>query len=101
MENENCMEIVRENSEGNRHFLGGGYVGTHWDVILKWVLLKLNGRIWAVFGWFKLSFIEGLFVTSVMNVPLSRKATIFLFRYSSTPPTPSLHTQQLATYGYT
>jgi hypothetical protein len=45
MGNENCMEIVRENSEGNRQFLGGGYVGTHWNTMLKWMLMKLNGRI--------------------------------------------------------
>jgi hypothetical protein len=69
--NENCMDIFLENSEGNRQFFGGGYVGTHWNIILKWMLMKLNGRIWAVFKWFRLSFIEGLFVTSVMNVPLS------------------------------
>jgi len=80
MGNENCMEIVRGNSEGNRQFLGGGYVGTHWNIILKWMLMKLNWRIWAIFKWFRVSFIEGFFVTSVMNVPLSRKATIFLYR---------------------
>jgi hypothetical protein len=81
MGNENCVEIVREISEGNRQFLGGGgYVGTHWNIILKWMLMKLNGRIWAVFTWFRISFFQGLFVTSVMNVPLSRKATIFLSR---------------------
>jgi len=79
MGNENCMEIFRENSEGNRQFLGGGYIGTHWNTILKWMLMKLSGRIWAVFKWFRISLIEGLFVISVMNVPLSRKATIFLF----------------------
>jgi hypothetical protein len=74
------MEVVREISEGNRQFLGGGYVGTHWNMILKWMLMKLNGRIRAVFMWFRISFTEGLFITSAMNVPLSRKATIFLFR---------------------
>jgi len=25
--------------------------------------MKLNGRIWAVFMWFRISFIDGLFVT--------------------------------------
>ena len=58
--NEKCTEIVREKSEGNRHFLGGVYVGTHWNIILKWLSTKLNGRIWAVFKCFWISFIEGL-----------------------------------------
>jgi hypothetical protein len=79
MGNGNCMEVVREISEGNKQFLGGGYLGTR-NIILKWMLIKLNGRIWAVFVWFGISFIERLFLTSAMNVPLSRKATIFLFR---------------------
>jgi hypothetical protein len=43
---ENCKEIVRENPEGNRQFLGGG---THWNIILKWILMKFNGRIWVAF----------------------------------------------------
>jgi hypothetical protein len=45
MENENCMGIVLENSEGNRQFIGGGCVGAHWNTMLKWMLMKLNGRI--------------------------------------------------------
>jgi GT2 family glycosyltransferase len=55
----NRMGIIREKSEGNRHFLRRGYVGAHWNIILK-CMTKLNGRIWAVFKWFRIGFIEGL-----------------------------------------